>query len=172
MYFPQFLTTQNKSQRAYNFFNIHYELLFIESVYIKNTYKVHQILHRHPIQMIIYGNFRLRQQLKELLQQKERPHVQQQLLQDGYIVLHLRLQQQQPVVHGQQNHPFIIQAIHRMVEAEVILAIVTAITMIFLVAVHHSHEQQQNVHQALEVASFLVYLVSCPVTLANYFKMH
>lgn len=121
--------------------------------------------------MIIYGNFRLRQQLKELLQQKERPHVQQQLPQDGYIVLHLRLQQQ-PVVHLQQNHPFIIQAIHRMVEAEVILAIVTAIMMIFLVAVHHSHEQQQNVHQAPEVASFLVYLVSCPVTLANYFKMH
>lgn len=120
--------------------------------------------------MIIYGNFRLRQRLKELLQLKERPHVQQQRPQDGYIVLHLRLQQQQPV--GQQNHPFIIQAIHRMVEAEVILAIVTAITMIFLVAVHHSHEQQQNVHQALEVASFLVYLVSCPVTLANYFKMH
>lgn len=170
-FFPSIPQCTNKSWRAYNFFDTYYELLFIKSVYI-NTYKVHRILHRHPIQTIIYGNFRLRQRLKEvpLLQLKEQPHVQQQRLQDGHLVQ--RQLQQQPVVHGQQNHPFIIQAIHRMVVAEVILAIVTAIAMIFLVAVHHFHEQQQNVHQAQEVASFPVYLVSCPVTLVNYFKMH
>jgi hypothetical protein len=59
-----------------------------------------------------------------------------------------------------------------MVVAEIILAIATVMITI-MVVVHHSHErQQQNVHQALALGSFPVYRASCPVTLANYFKMH